>query len=351
MTYLSKGLTKPSFSNSKMSSHMTESGRDKYCEHPVSPARQAGGQGTRMRRAPGSGSSSAAGGSCTQLVLALHRYRRAENHFLLQWHCWTKGDLSPCRNVGWSSHCCLKLLLEFPTSALLSSSQLTRRWMAMCLSEEDLCWIVDKGPYPQQPPAAQFPLQLTSLHSKFPPRKCRPHPGVKALDGAQLVPPPGCLLPRGRCARNWGQGKVSSSGFAGEILAISFFPATSNLSSLQRKNYTELQPRQNRGRKHFKDFLLYNILCYWGLLSHSHGALCVFRWRWQAERPRWQNKHTAQLAPCRALSSSLRPGPGDSGLPGSSSRTAVPFTALSFLEWSYISRRKMVGLLLSTAQV
>lgn len=49
MTYLSKGLTKPSFSNSKMSSHVTESGRDKYCEHPVSPARQAGGQLNRTR--------------------------------------------------------------------------------------------------------------------------------------------------------------------------------------------------------------------------------------------------------------------------------------------------------------
>lgn len=49
MTYLSKGLTKPSFSNSKMSSYMTESGRDKYCEHPVSPARQAGGQLNRTR--------------------------------------------------------------------------------------------------------------------------------------------------------------------------------------------------------------------------------------------------------------------------------------------------------------
>ncbi|PKU42746.1 hypothetical protein llap_6945 [Limosa lapponica baueri] len=36
----------------------------------------------------------------------------------------------------------MKLLLEFPTSALLSSSQLTRRLMAVCLSEEERCFIV-----------------------------------------------------------------------------------------------------------------------------------------------------------------------------------------------------------------
>lgn len=35
----------------------------------------------------------------------------------------------------------MKLLLEFPTSTLLSSRQLIRRLMAVCLCEEDWCFI------------------------------------------------------------------------------------------------------------------------------------------------------------------------------------------------------------------
>lgn len=72
-----------------------------------------------------------------------------------------------------------------------------------------------------------------------------------------------------------GHDKVTASGFVGEVLAISFFPAMSNLSNLQRKSCSELQPRQNQGRKHFKDFLLYNILQFSELLSCRCGVLCV----------------------------------------------------------------------------
>lgn len=172
----------------------------------------------------------------------------------------------------------MKLLLEFPTSALLSSSQFTRRLMAACLSEEDRCFIA---------------LRLKTILGgpKHPDFGCRPRneddlPHTR-MDLAALSPVSGRHLwvrhswapralsrgpdvaPYGGCA------KVTALGFVGEVSAIGFFPVMSNLSCLKRKNCSELQPRQNRGRKYFKDFLLYNILRYWGLLSCGPGVLCV----------------------------------------------------------------------------
>ena len=76
------------------------------------------------------------------------------------------------------------------------------------------------------------------------------------MAGAQLAASPGPPAPT---AQMWHRAKVAASGFVGEVVAIGFFPAMSDLS---RKNYAELQPRQNQGRKYFKDILLYNILRY-----------------------------------------------------------------------------------------
>lgn len=51
------------------------------------------------------------------------------------WHGWERGALALSWDTGCSTHCQMKLLLEFPPSFPLSSGQL-RRLMAVCLSEE-----------------------------------------------------------------------------------------------------------------------------------------------------------------------------------------------------------------------
>lgn len=125
----------------------------------------------------------------------------------------------------------------------------------------------------------------------------KPHLRAKALDGAQLASPPGLSLPQHRCGTAWRSQQGHSIGICGRGFSNRLFsPAASNLSSLQRKNCSELQPRQNQGRKHFKDFLLYNILHSSGLLSCRRGVLCVSQWCWArgGEEPRWQNKPMVQ---------------------------------------------------------
>lgn len=98
-----------------------------------------GDKNVRSRRAHrvwclGQGSSSAAPGSSTWLCC-----RRAESSSLRQRHGWERRALALSWDTGCSTHCQMKLLLEFPASFPLSSSQL-RRLMAVCLSKEGWCY-------------------------------------------------------------------------------------------------------------------------------------------------------------------------------------------------------------------
>lgn len=128
------------------------------------------------------------------------------------------------RSTGWSTRYEMRLLLEFPTSALLSSSQLTRRLMAACLSEEDWRFVT------LQPRAILGGPQQAGFRCGPPwrrrlcpaERRARRHwaPSGSESRGWGTA---GC-----RCADvalHGGRGEVAASGSVGEVLAIGFFPS------------------------------------------------------------------------------------------------------------------------------